>query len=224
MTEKVPCKECQVLILPSTAASNDGLCWPCRRGGRQQFEAAKEAAKQYRVREAERRKEFQRRYDGLLQELSELSDEQIIAKVESVRALADEDDPVWSKEEYWHDTAEVYLALSDVCAKRRLRASIPLLLERASYGDPGEIMRGLRHRLEAIVAPDWTCLADICLELAHSPRKGTRLWAINQLAILDDPRAKPLFERASETEPSWIAEAAAVGLARLARGNAAAGE
>jgi hypothetical protein len=218
MTEKVPCKECQALILPSTAASNDGLCWPCKRGGRQQFEAAK----QHRARAAERLLEYRRRYDALFQELSELSDVQIMAKLESVPPLADEDNPVWSKEEYWHDTAEVYVTLSDVCAMRRLRASIPLLLERACYGDPGEIMRGLRHRLEAIVAPDWACLADICLELARSPRMGTRLWAINQLAILDDPRAKSLFERAIETEPSWIAEAAAIGLKRLARGSSTA--
>src|SRR5262249_30216998 len=136
---------------------------------------------------------------------------------------ADEDDPVWSEEEYWRNTAEVYIALSDISAKRRLQASIPLLLERACYGDPGEIMRGLRHRLEAIVVPDWACLADICLELARSPRKGTRLWAIEQLAILDDPRAKSLFERAIETEPPWIAEAAARGLKRLARDNSTVG-
>jgi hypothetical protein len=118
----------------------------------------------------------------------------------------------------WRNPAEVYVALSDICAKRRLQASMPLLLERACYGDPGEIMRGLRHCLEAIVSPDWACLADICLDLAGSPRKGTRLWAINQLATLEDHRAKSLFERAIETEPSWISEAAAGGLERLARG------
>jgi hypothetical protein len=219
MIQKVPCRECQVLILPATAASNDGLCWPCKRGTRRQFEAAK----QDKVRQAERAKEVRRRYDALFQELSELSDAQIIAKLESVPALADEDDPVWSEEEYWRNTAEVYIALSDISSKRRLQASIPLLLERACYGDPGEIMRGLRHRLEAIVVPDWACLADICLELARSPRKGTRLWAIEQLAILDDPRAKSLFERAIETEPPWIAEAAACGLKRLARDNSTVG-
>src|SRR5262245_65067984 len=92
MTQKVPCRECQVLILPATAASNDGLCWPCKRGVRRQLEAAK----QRRVREEERAKEAQRRYDALRQELSELSDAQIIAKLKSVPALADEDDPVWS--------------------------------------------------------------------------------------------------------------------------------
>jgi len=175
-----------------------------------------EAAKQRRVREEERAKEAQRRYDALRQELSELSDAQIIAKLKSVPALADEDDPVWDKEEYWRTTAEVYVALSEISAERRLRPSIRLLLERACYGDPGEIMRGLRHRLEAIVSPDWAYLADICLDLAGSPRKGTRLRAISQLAILDDARAKSVFERAIETEPPWISVAAAGGLERLA--------
>jgi hypothetical protein len=40
-------------------------------------------------------------------------------------------------------------------------------------------------RTTLIVSPDWACLADICLDLEGSPRKGTRLWAINQLAILE---------------------------------------
>ena len=155
----------------------------------------------------------------MLLELSDLCDSQIIAKLESIPALADEDDPIWNDKEYWRDTAEVFLALSDISAKRRLRPSIRLLLERACYGDPGEIMRGLRHRLEAIAYPDWDYLAEICLDLAHSPRKGTRLWAIEQLAILEDPRAKSLFERSIEIEPSSISAAAAAGLKRLIRRN-----
>jgi hypothetical protein len=165
MVEKVPCKECCALILPTTAVSNDGLCWPCKRGGRQQLEAKKQA----RIREAERAIEARRRYEALLQKLSLLTDAQIVSKLESVPALADANDAVWGTDDYWRSTAEVYLALSDISATRRLRPSIRLLLERACFGDPGEIMRGLRHRLEAIVAPDWNCLADICLDLAKSP-------------------------------------------------------
>ncbi len=215
MTQKVHCQECQALILPATEASNNGLCWPCKRGSRRQLEAAK----QDKVREQVRAKEARRRYDNLLLKLSELSDDQIIARLESVAALSDEGDPVWDGEEYWQVTAEVYLALSDVSAKRRLRPAIRFLLERACYGDPGEIMRGLRHSLEAIAAPDLTYLADICIDLASSPRKGTRLWAIEQLTILEDPRAKSIFERAIGTEPYNISEAAERGLERLARVN-----
>jgi hypothetical protein len=213
MIEKIPCKECYALILPATAVSNDGLCWPRRRGTRQQTKAKKQA----RIREAERASEARRRYEALLQDLSLLTDAQIVSKLERVPELADEDDPVWGTEDYWRTTAEVYVALSDISAKRRLRPSVRLLLQRACFGDPGEIMRGLRHRLEAIVAPDWDCLADICLDLAKSPRNGTRLWAIDQLAILEDPRAKSLFESSIEDGQSWISEAATRGLKRLNR-------
>lgn len=165
-------------------------------------------------------KEDRHRYDALVLELSKLNDAQIIAKLESLPALKDEDDPVWNNEEYWHDAAEVFLALSDISRKRRLRASIRLLLERACYGDPGEIMRGLRHSLEAIASPDWLYLADICIDLAESPRKGTQLWATEQLAILEDPRANYLFERLIESEEWRISDAAAGGLERLARNSA----
>jgi hypothetical protein len=214
MTQKVPCRVCQVPILPATVASNNGLCWPCKRGSRRQLDRSK----QDRVRATERAEEGRRRYDVLFQELSKLSDAQIIAKLEGIPPLADGDDPVWNLEDYWRNTAELYVALSDICAKRRLEPSIRLLLQRACYGDPGEIMRGLRHRLEAIVAPNWDNLADICLDLVASPRQGTRLWAIDQLAIIEDPRAKSVFERATGTEPPLISEAAAAGLERLARG------
>lgn len=215
MTQKVPCRACQVPILPVTAAGNDGLCWPCKRGTRQQLETAKTV----RLEESKRWKERQRRRDLLLLELSELSDSQIIARIENLTPLADEDDPVWMNEEYWLKIADAYLAFADISERRRLRPSIPLLLDRACYGDPGEIMRGLRHRLEAIVEPDWAYLADICLDRANSPRKGTRLWSIYQLAILDDSRAKLTFERAVETEPSLISDVANIGLQRLARAN-----
>jgi hypothetical protein len=80
-------------------------------------------------------------------------------------------------------------------------------------------MRRLRHSLEAIVVPDWTYLADICLGRVHSPRKGTRLWAIDQLTVLDDPRARSVFEHAVKTGPSLISEVAAIGLLRLTSGN-----
>ena len=49
MSEKVPCKECQAMILPSTAEKNDGLCLPCKNGYRESIEQGKE----YREREKE---------------------------------------------------------------------------------------------------------------------------------------------------------------------------
>jgi hypothetical protein len=109
------------------------------------------------------------------------------------------------------------LALSKVAAERRLRAAVRLLLERACYGDPGEIMRGLRHPCERIFNPDWAGLADVCIELSASKRLGTRIWAIHQLMILDDPRAREVFERAMHDENAEIRGNAETGLQRLGR-------
>ncbi len=118
-------------------------------------------------------------------------------------------------------TIEVSLAPEDkgrlIGKQGRVANALRLLLDRACYGDPGEIMRGLRHSLEAIVDPDWPALADVCLEAARSPRPGTRLWAIDQLAILDDARARPVFEDAVAHAPEEIRERAQMGLDRLDR-------
>ncbi len=118
-------------------------------------------------------------------------------------------------ETYWIDFAYRYVALSDVAAERRLRPAARLLLERACNGDPGEMMRGLRHACERIFNPDWTALADVCIELSASERPGTRQWAIHQLMILDDPRARRIFDRALHDEVVETRENAAIGLRRL---------
>jgi hypothetical protein len=145
------------------------------------------------------------------------SDEEILAELSALPPLADEGDTRWGSDDYWHQTVYRYLALADIAAARRLRPAIKLLLERACYGDPGEIMRGLRHGLEAIANPNWAELADICLEAARSPRLGTRLWALDELSVLEDPRAKPIFEEALQAAPLEIRRLAGIGLERLAR-------
>jgi hypothetical protein len=45
-------------------------------------------------------------------------------------------------------------------------------------------MRGLRHKLEAVVNPDWDALTDVCIQAASRPQRGARLWAISELGIL----------------------------------------
>jgi hypothetical protein len=152
--------------------------------------------------------------DGLLH----ASDAEVLSVLAALPPLADESDPCWDDQAYWIDVAYRYVALADVAARRRLRAAIRPLLDRACYGDPGEIMRGLRHQLEAIVNPDWAALADVCLEAARSNRLGTRLWAIDQLAVLDDPRARPVFEEALRSESEEIQQSARIGLRRLGAG------
>jgi hypothetical protein len=146
------------------------------------------------------------------------SDAEVLAELESLPPLADESDACWHDDDYWKRTAYPYLVLVDVTATRRLRPAIRLLLERACYGDPGEIMRGLRHGLEAIINPDWSFLATICLEAARSPRLGTRLWAIDELTVLKDPRSKPIFEEAVRNGPEEIRWRAEIGLERLSKG------
>ena len=143
-------------------------------------------------------------------------DANILAELGASPPLSDEDHPCWDTEEYWLEVASPYLALAEVVAARKLRAAIPMLLDRACFGDPGEIMRGLRHCLEVAVDGDWNALADICLSAARSERPGTRLWAIDELAILDDPRSRGIFEEAIRVGPEEIRWRAQIGLERLA--------
>lgn len=148
------------------------------------------------------------------------SDADILAELEALPPLCDEEAPCRDAEAYWLEVAYPYLALADIVAARRLPDAIPMLLDRACLGDPGEIMRGLHHCLEAAVSGDGNALADICLSAARSERPGTRLWAIDELAMLDDPRARSIFEEAIRVGPEELRWRAQIGLERL--GGAAA--
>ncbi|MEX5329670.1 DMP19 family protein [Pseudomonas paraeruginosa] len=48
MTDRLPCRACGHLILPVTAARNDGLCMPCQGGYRQNIEDGKRFHEQRR--------------------------------------------------------------------------------------------------------------------------------------------------------------------------------
>jgi hypothetical protein len=114
--------------------------------------------------------------------------------------------------------AYLYVALCDIAAARKLRAAVPLLLEKASFGDPGEMMRGLRHTLEGIMAPDWSALTAICVTALESSRAGTRLWAAEQLRVLRDPSASAALKTAMQDEVPEIREAAEAAWKALAIG------
>ena len=146
---------------------------------------------------------------------SDLSDAELLAELRALGPLPDETDPCWRDLNFWRRDPTRYMELADLAQLRKLRPAIRLLLDRACFGDPGEMMRVLRHRLEAIANPDWTFLADVCLEAAQSGRLGTQLWAIDQLAILNDPRARSTFMQAIDRGPDSICEAAKTGLRRL---------
>lgn len=48
---KIPCARCGVLILPTTAQTNEGLCIPCKRGNREAIENQRKWAQEQRERQ-----------------------------------------------------------------------------------------------------------------------------------------------------------------------------
>jgi HEAT repeat protein len=148
-----------------------------------------------------------------------LPDEEILTELANLDVLPDEDDLVWDEDEIWDKIAYKYIALADVAAERRLRPALPLLLEKACYGDPGEIMRGLRNKLEAIVNPEWSYLTDVCIKAAQSNNKGSRLWAIDELRVLQDKRAFQTLVDALHDSASWVRQFACSALVTLSQTN-----
>ena len=126
---------------------------------------------------------------ALIEQRKTWTDEAILDELRALSVLPDEDDPLWNEDATWRDHFDVYDALSKIAAERKLRPAVLLLLERSSYGDPYEIMRGLRHTLEGIVNPDWQVLADLCMQAANYPQNGARLWAVRELGVLRDRRS-----------------------------------
>ncbi len=134
------------------------------------------------------------------------SDQQILAELQALPVLPDEDDPLWN-EASWSQVA-LFLALAGQAATRKLTAAIPLLLERASYGDRGETMRGLRHYLERIVSPNWSDLTPACMTVARNGARGARLWSIKELGMLEDPRSLEVLLQALDDPAEKVREAA----------------
>lgn len=153
----------------------------------------------------------------LVVERASWSDAEVLRELEQLPPLADEDDPVWNDGSYWREFAYRYVALCDLAAERKMRSAVPLLLERACNGDPGESMRGLINCFEEIFDADWTALADVCAEMYGSKRPGTRLWAIHQLSMLPDPRVRQVLDRAINDEIKGIRDLAVEGLEILDR-------
>jgi len=115
------------------------------------------------------------------------------------------------------DNLALYLAVGDQIANRKIKSGVPLLLERACYGDFGETMRGMRHVFEAVYRPDWETLADVCITATQYPQKGARLWAINQLAILRDKRSLSTLQRVLYDPAELIVQESLRALYLLAR-------
>ena len=137
---------------------------------------------------------------------SQWLDEVVLENLRALPVLPDEDiwsgntrigdfNPIWDDPEIDKQLTQ-FLAFADIVRNRKLREGVPLLLERASYGDMGETMRGLRHSLEAAFNPDWEALTDICIEAAQYPQRGARLWAVDELGVLRNKKALPVLFQA----------------------------
>jgi hypothetical protein len=160
--------------------------------------------------------------DAVVKEMASATDDEVLDALFESEPLPDESDPRWKDEALWFTVAYPFLGLAEVARLRKLRPAVRLILERASYGDPGETMRGLRHVFEGIYGPEWNLLAAEYLALARAERLGTRMWAIAGLMILDDPRAAPVFEASLREDPKDVSIFARIGLERLGRAGAAA--
>lgn len=128
--------------------------------------------------------------------------------------LPDEDDSAWNNNQTWQ-VAYLFVALGDIAATRKLLLALPLLIERASYGDPGEMMSDLCHQLEEIVAPDLKYLIRVCTDCAQSPRPGARLWALFELGRLCEFQSLQTLIDALQDEKQMVREQACASLGNL---------
>lgn len=143
------------------------------------------------------------------QVIESLSDDELIARIESLEPLpdADDDDPAWLEDATW-DRAEFLLAAADSIGERRLLRAIAPLFGQAALGDGYEMMQGLRHGPERAAAPDWQVLASIMRPLTRHERVGCRRWAVRELGVLRDPQAlDDLVSALGDQEPAVRSEA-----------------
>ena len=138
----------------------------------------------------------------LAAEYDKLRDAKVLAKLRAIPSLPDESDEASWNQRFWDNVVYPSLALWKVVGTRRLHNAIPLILDRACFGDPGETMRGMCHTLKAVVQPKWSELTPYCDAALKSERPGTRLWAAHQLIRVRDPDALAALEAAAnDPEP-----------------------
>jgi hypothetical protein len=116
--------------------------------------------------------------------IDELSDDELVAWLESIEPLpdADDDDPAWLTTDTT-DRLEQLLAVAQAIGERRLVAAIPPLFARAALGDGFGMMQSLRHGPERTV-DSGEDLAVILIPLLRHPRAGSRRWVARELGIV----------------------------------------
>lgn len=115
----------------------------------------------------------------------EWNEGRIVEELRTMTALPPYRGRAWESEEPWA-AAQLLVAHAAVAAERRLRSPLPLILDRMRLGDPGEMMRGMRHSLEAGVSHDLSLLAALCVAACSSANPGARYWAVQELGIVKE--------------------------------------
>jgi hypothetical protein len=156
----------------------------------------------------------------LIQEASDLrstwSDEAIMAEIQTLPVLPDEynedsdallDDSHWMDPEL-QEQLTIYLALVKVVSEHKLRAAVPLLMERVSYGDMGETMRGVWGSLASAYDNkiEWE---DLCFQMAQSPYRGVRLWMMQEIALIRDEHSLAVLIKGLHDTAPLVRECAA---------------
>jgi hypothetical protein len=144
------------------------------------------------------------------------SQRKILAEIAALQPLPRESSPEWKDAATWA-RAQLVVALGDVIASRHLAAGVGPLLGKMCLGDPGEMMRGMRHSFEHAVKKDWQRLAAICEAACDSPHDGARYWATQELALLEEPSSLPALGRMLSDACPEVSTEACDGLERFAR-------
>jgi HEAT repeat protein len=114
-------------------------------------------------------------------QLRGLGEEEFLAAIRSIPALADSDSAIWDQEEPWDDAYRL-LAAADVIGERGWARSVVPVFERAARGDLYEMMQDIRHGPER--AAGAAELAALLEPLTRHERAGTRQWSVRELGIL----------------------------------------
>jgi hypothetical protein len=151
----------------------------------------------------------------LIEEYHKLSDAEVLARLVALPTLPEEENAAWDNDNFWREVAEPYLVLGDVIATRKLKSGVKPLLERACYGDPGEIMRGLCHTLEKAVDGDSEYLLQVCLEATKHLNPGARLWAVHEIGRIRKATVLDVLENALHDEKELVREQAKVAIEKV---------
>lgn len=132
------------------------------------------------------------------------SNQQLLDELQALPPMPDEDDQLWVYSQTWYN-AEIYLAQVNEAIERNLEESIPYFYEQASFGDPGEILRGVfKNGLSQIVSGDKAKFIKYALDAYDSPRAGTRYWSVHNLGYFtNDPHVTQTL-RAALRDPEKI--------------------